>query len=192
MKSRLLNHILFFLILFTIAGCDKPRKKVDLLILGPTIYSMNKDSSIYTAMVVENGKITALGNEKDFSKKYTSDNIQHLPGKFIYPGLIDAHSHFFGLGQGLMNVDLRNSTSEEEMIQRVKDFYSPEKMSNIKEKPTSIQGRGWDQNLWESKKFPSNEKLNELFPHIPVCLKRIDGHAALVNQRALEIAGINE
>lgn len=183
---------LFFIILLSIlACCSKPKQKVDVLILGPTIYSMDKDSTRFSAMAIDKGKIIELGNEKDLQKKYTSDSIVKLPGKFIYPGLIDAHSHFYGLGKSMVEVDLRGINSEDELIGKV-NFTSLETPNAIKEKPTSIQGRGWDQNLWESKKYPTNEKLNQLYPDIPVCLIRIDGHAALVNQFALDLAGIDE
>ncbi len=54
-----------------------------------------------------------------------------------------------------------------------------------------LTGRGWDQNDWQVKNFPDNQKLNELFPDRPVYLTRIDGHAAIANHKALELAGIN-
>jgi predicted amidohydrolase YtcJ len=175
-----------------LSSCADQRKEVDLLVLGATIYSMDQDSSRFTAMAVDDGKIVELGTEKDLLKKYKCKNPIQLDGKFIYPGLIDAHSHFYGLGQSKLSVDLRGTHSEEEMIKRVQNFYSLEKPSTDPGLPSSIQGRGWDQNLWESKKFPTNTQLNQLYPNVPVCLTRIDGHAALVNQKALDLAGIKE
>ncbi len=186
------NLFLYLSLSFVFMACTDTKKEVDMLILGPTIYSMDKDSTIYTAMAIDSGKIVELGTEKDLLKKYKSKNPIQLTGKFIYPGLIDAHSHFYGLGESMVTVDLRGVKSEEEMMKKVQDFYSVEKPTSSKTRPTSIQGRGWDQNLWLSKKFPTNDKLNELFPDVPVCLKRIDGHAALVNQKALDIANITE
>ncbi len=186
------KYLFFFLLSSILFACTKPKQKVDLLILGPTIYTIDKDSSTYTAMAIDSGKIIALGNEANIIKKYTSDSIVKLPGKFIYPGLIDAHSHFYGLSRSMVTADLRGAKSEEEMIQKVVEFNSPENQVNSELKPLCIYGRGWDQNLWESKEFPTNEKLNELFPDILVCLTRIDGHAALVNQKVLDVAGIDE
>lgn len=188
MKS--LIYLPFVLIMVT--SCAKPKQKVDQLIIGATIYSINKDSSIYTAMAIDSGRIIAMGTDEELQLKYKSDQTLRLTGKFIYPGLIDAHSHFYGLGESLITVDLRGLRSEEEMMNKVQNFYSIEKPNRSKTKPTSIQGRGWDQNIWVSKKFPNNQKLNKLFPDIPVCLTRIDGHAALVNQKALDIAKITE
>jgi predicted amidohydrolase YtcJ len=180
----------FVLIISLAFACTNRKQQVDQLILGPTIYSMDKDSTTYTAMAISNGKIIALGEEKEFKQKYSSKNVISLHGKFIYPGFIDAHSHFYGLGESLVNVDLRGLKSEEEMIQKLKSINSVEGTTNNKKTPTSIIGRGWDQNLWKEKKFPTNTELNKLFPDIPVCLTRIDGHAALVNQKALDLAGI--
>ncbi len=181
----------FFLLLLSVVfiACGKPKQKVDLLVFGATIYSMDKDSSQHTVMAIDQGKIVEIGGN-ELKRKYSGTNSLDLSGKFIYPGLIDAHSHFYGLGKSKRSVDLRGVNSEDEMIRRVQDFNNVEK--NSSSKISSIQGRGWDQNLWESKKFPTNKKLNELYPDIPVCLTRIDGHAALVNQKALDLAGIDE
>jgi predicted amidohydrolase YtcJ len=186
------KYLLFIFMFATLLSCNNRKHEVDLLILGATIYSMDKDSTIYTAMAVDSGKIIALGNDAELSQKYKANCTTRLTGTFIYPGLIDAHSHFYGLGQSLVNIDLRGVESEEAMIKKVKDFYSVEKPASSKNHPTSVQGRGWDQNLWPLKKFPTNTELNQLFPDIPVFLGRIDGHAALVNQKALDLAGINE
>lgn len=172
-------------------SCSNKKQKVDLIIYDATIYAIDKDSSRFTAMTVSDGKIVDLGRD-DLLKKYSGEVELKLTGKFIYPGLIDAHSHFYGLGQSMVNVDLRGVESEEEMNLKVKEFYSVETPSTSTNQLTSVQGRGWDQNLWDSKKFPTNTELNKLFPDVPVCLKRIDGHAALVNQKALDLAGIDE
>ena len=181
-----------FILLISLAfACTNRKQQVDQLILGATIYSMDKDSTTYSAMAISNGKIIALGEEKDFKQKYSSKEVISLHGKFIYPGFIDAHSHFYGLGESLVNADLRGIKSEEEMIQKLRSLNSVEGTTDNQKIPTSIIGRGWDQNLWEGKKFPNNAELNKLFPDVPVCLTRIDGHAALVNQKALDLAGIN-
>ena len=108
-------------------------------------------------------------------------NAQDLP---VYPGFIDSHAHFYDLGFYLNQVDLKNTQSLEEVIDRVAEF-DAENNSNF------IIGRGWDQNDWNNKTFPTNTLLNEKFPDKPVVLRRIDGHAYLVNDSALKLAGIN-
>jgi len=171
-------------------SCGGKKTEVDTLIFNATIYTIDSTMSIQQAMVLDKGKIVELGTRDELTRKYQAKHKVDLQGKFVYPGLIDPHSHFYGLGQSLVTVDLRNSISENDMIEKVKDFYSPEKPDQAKY--SSVQGRGWDQNLWQDKKFPTNKVLNKLFPDIPVFLVRIDGHAALVNQKALDMASINE
>ncbi|RYG19538.1 MAG: amidohydrolase, partial [Chitinophagaceae bacterium] len=119
----------------------------------------------------------------EIRNKYSAAEEINAAGKAIYPGFIDAHAHFFGYGQSLQTADLRDTKSWEEVIQRLTDF--------AKTHPDGwLIGNGWDQNDWTDKAFPANEKLTELFPDRPVFLNRIDGHAAIANQKALDDAGI--
>ncbi len=90
---------------------------------------------------------------------------------------------FFGLWFKSQQVDLTGTTSFQEVLERVVTF---SKSNN----GSWLEGRGWDQNDWETKAFPTKEQLDKLFPNQPVYLKRIDGHAALVNSAALSAAGI--
>ncbi|HSC36803.1 MAG TPA: amidohydrolase, partial [Chitinophagaceae bacterium] len=110
-----------------------------------------------------------------------------LQGKFVYPGLIDAHAHFVAYGLGLQTANLVNTESWDDVIYHVADF-----LADAKGMPSDawLIGRGWNQNNWAVREFPDKERLDKLFPNRPVFLKRIDGHAAIVNQKALDIAGI--
>jgi len=101
----------------------------------------------------------------------------------IVPGFIDAHAHFYRMGLQQQKVDLTGTSSFDEVLDRIVAF---QKERNV----DFITGRGWDQNDWEIKEFPSKEKLDSLFPNTPVAITRIDGHALLVNQAALDQAGI--
>ena len=102
----------------------------------------------------------------------------------IYPGFIDAHCHFLNLGLSLEQVDLRGSKSIEEIEKRL--------LSNSRKNQSDvIIGRGWDQNLFENKGFPNNEFLNKLYPNKLVLLRRVDGHALLVNDLVIQKAKIN-
>ncbi len=182
---------LFWFSIFTLilTSCGNGKRKVDFIFHNATIYSMEKEGEKYEAMVIHHGKIEMLGSNSDVLRYYQSDSTLDCKGKFIYPGFIDAHSHFYGLGQSIVTIDLRGVQSEEEIMNKV-NIFTKESISSDKKSPTSIIGRGWDQNLWKSKKFPNNIELNKLYPDVPVCLTRIDGHAALVNQKALDLAGI--
>src|SRR5690606_23024702 len=116
--------------------------------------------------------------------EYEATEVIDLQGAYVYPGFIDAHAHFYGYGTGLQVADLTGSSSVEELIQSV--------LKHRKTNPDQawVLGRGWDQNLWPKKSFPTKEKLDELFPHTPVLLTRIDGHAALANQKALDMGAV--
>ena len=134
-------------------------------------------------MVIDKGKVMATGTAASLREKYTFRDSLNANGKFIYPGFNDAHAHFVGYAETLRTASLVGSKSWDQILSLVKEFASthPEGW---------IVGHGWDQNDWENKTFPDNKVLNALFPDRPVLLTRIDGHAAIANQKALEKAKI--
>ena len=172
---------LFLLIIFCISTACTER--VDLLVHNAKIYTVNTDFDQASAFVVKNGKFVAVGGE-DLVNQYTPTNTVDAQGLAIFPGFIDAHGHLFSLGLNQFKADLRDTDGVDQIIERIKkhqDKYSQK----------IILGGGWDENQWSDATFPNNEKLNAAFPDTPVVLERIDGHAFLVNQKALEIAGIH-
>lgn len=186
---------LFLVILFF--SCETKPEQVDLIIHSAKIYTVDSAFTVKEALVVNNGRILFCGSNDEVLKKFTSANKVDASGKFIYPGFIDAHCHFYGYGKGLNELDLVNTTSFQEVIKAL-IYYAKEheiypEHSNVEVNKTQwIIGRGWDQNDWTVKEFPDKSKLDSIFPNIPVLLKRIDGHAILVNQKALDIAGFTE
>jgi len=170
------------LLFVTLLSCSQ-KEKVDLLVFNATIYTVDSVFSTAEAMIVNSGKIVATGKKDELEKKYDAKEKLDAGGKFIYPGFIDAHAHFVGYGNSLQTVNLVDTKSWDEVIERTKTFA-------VENKNGWLLGRGWDQNDWNMKEFPTNEKLNELFPDRPVLLTRIDGHAAIANQKALELAGV--
>ena len=168
--------------LVSLSSCIQQR--VDMIVHHAQIYTVDNQFSTAEAMAVQDGKIVAVGTNDAILKEYTSDSVVNAAGAVVYPGFIDAHAHFVGYGQSLFAVDLMFVNSWEEVINRVKDFAA-------KHPGTSwIRGRGWDQNRFPGKQFPTNELLNILFPDRPVILERVDGHASIANNAALTIAGI--
>ncbi|MBC7904180.1 MAG: amidohydrolase family protein, partial [Gemmatimonadaceae bacterium] len=155
---------------------------VDLLIHNANIYTVDDKFSKFNAMAVKDGKIVATGNGNAFLKAYAAKETIDAGGKFVYPGLIDAHAHFFGYASGLLSANLVGTDSWEQIVEKIKEFG--------KGKTGWIVGRGWDQNDWKNKNFPDNEMLNAAFPDRPVMLVRVDGHAAIVNQKAMDLAGV--
>ena len=137
-------------------------------------------------MAIKDGKIIAIGKEDDIMKKYEATEIKDEAGKLVFPGFIDAHAHFVGYGASLQNVNLVDTKSWDECMERTKAFVA---QKNIKPGEW-IKGRGWDQNDWDKKEFPTKELLDKNFPSNPVALTRIDGHALIANQMALDLAKI--
>jgi predicted amidohydrolase YtcJ len=173
----------FYFLLFTFSSC-KFRQKADMIIHHAKIYTVDDNFSVAEAMAVRDGKIIAIGKNDDILKQYESDSVTDAGGKAVFPGFNDAHAHFVGYGSSLQSVNLVDTDSWEAVLAKCSEF--------AKTLPAGawLTGRGWDQNDWAVKEFPSNEKLNELFPDRPVLITRIDGHAAMANQKALELAGI--
>ncbi|MDX9705523.1 MAG: amidohydrolase [Weeksellaceae bacterium] len=174
-------YLIFISTLFF--ACNSSKKQVDLFVKNANIYTVNQDFDIATAFVVKDGKIVEVGETSDLEKKYNAKEVFDAEGKTIVPGLIDAHAHLYGLGLSMQSVDLTGAKSIEEALLRIVDFQKTHQME-------FISGRGWDQNLWKEKEFPTKEALDSLFPDTPIALRRIDGHALWVNSKALELAQI--
>jgi len=183
LKRLLLNSLLPIAACLFIFSC-KFRQKADLIIHHAKIYTVDEKFSVAEAMAVRDGKIIAIGKNDDILKQYESDSVKDAGGKAVFPGFNDAHAHFVGYAMSLLNVDLVDTKSWEEVVATCSGF--------AKTLPAGVwlTGRGWDQNDWAVKEFPDNTKLNELFPDRPVIISRIDGHAAMANQKALELAGV--
>ncbi|MFT5964237.1 MAG: putative amidohydrolase YtcJ [Flavobacterium sp.] len=177
--------ILIFSLLLLTSCLKKNKTAVDTIVTNATIYTVDEAFDTATAMAVSDGKIVAVGSDDEILKSFESKNTIEAKGKFIYPGLIDAHCHFYGFGLSLQEVDLRGTKSMEDVVKRIQAF-------QIEKKSNFIVGNGWDQNDWKIKEFPSKAILDKYFPNIPVVLNRVDGHAIIVNSRALALAGITK
>lgn len=180
-KWRLVPAIIMMLIF----GMITAQKKADLIITNAKIYTVNQNFDTVEAMAISDGKIVAVGKSADVFKNYKATNVQNLQGKSVFPGLIDAHCHFTGFATDKWKCELWGTKSWEEIVARISQY--------AKTAPKEwLYGRSWDQNDWAVKEFPNKQKLDALFPNRPVYLKRIDGHAAVANQKALDIAGITK
>ena len=145
-----------------------------------TLSESNPGASV---LVIEGDKIAYIGN--DLPEKYRSMPLTDLKGQWVLPGLTDAHAHFLGLGSALERLDLRGTLSYDDLIKQVQ-------ANAAQTGPNAwIVGRGWDQNLWKGGGFPHHGALSKVTPANPVCLYRVDGHALLLNARAMQVLGIN-
>jgi len=158
-------------------------RPADLVITGARINTVDASRPTAEAIAVRGGKVVFVGNLRG-AQALTGPNTEKwdLSGKTIVPGVVDAHGHLLGLGQALRSVDLVGTKSYDEIVARV--------VAWAKTVPAGqwIRGRGWDQNDWADTRFPTHEALSKAVPNNPVYLTRVDGHAALVNAKALEAA----
>lgn len=181
MKRLLLIFMIVFLSQIVLVAQNQSNRT---LFLAEKIYTADTAFTTANAMVVENGIILFVGDVKTADSLYPTTTKMEFPGKFIYPGLIDAHCHFLAYSKGLTEVDLVGTKSEADAVNRAKKFAKKNTL------PWLI-GRGWDQNDWTNKSFPSMAMLNKAFPNTPVCFSRIDGHAVWINDAAIKALKLN-
>jgi predicted amidohydrolase YtcJ len=157
----------------------------DLVLVNGKIYTVDNARPLTSALAVRAGRVLFVGSDAEArTLANAASTVIDLHGATVVPGIIDAHAHLLGLGISLRRVDLAGSTSYDEVIARVRT-------SSKDAKPGEwILGRGWDQNRWASKEFPTHDALSRAFPNNPVALTRIDGHALLANAKAMELAHV--
>ena len=173
--------LLCCLVLF-LAGCFKG-EQVDLIIHNANIHTMDEKLSVAEAMAVKDGKIILVGSEREILNRFTAKKEINAEQKDIYPGFHDGHGHILGLAYWRLEANLIGTSSFGEMLERIEAFQNKNDLE-------FIVGRGWDHSLWGDSTMPNFDLLNKHYPTIPVALTRVDGHAMLVNQAALDLAGI--
>ncbi len=137
------------------------------------------------ALAIKGAKIAAIGSEAALAKRFPSAQVVTLEGGTLLPGFIEGHCHVESLGKLAANTDLRNCQDLDEALTRGRAW--------AKANPEGwIQGRGWDQNLWPTKAFPTAAALDGATGSRPALLRRVDGHALWVNSAALKAAGITD
>lgn len=171
------------IVLLIIFSCSEEKIQADSIVFNANIYTVNDTFGKAEAFAIKDGKFLDVGTTEAISAKYTTDNTIDAQGQTIIPGLIDAHCHFLGLGYNQQAVDLVGTKSLEDVVKRVSVFQNKNQVS-------FIRGHGWDQNDWEVKEFPKKILLDALFPDTPIALTRVDGHAVLCNQAALDLGKV--
>ncbi len=99
------KNILTAFALFSLIACSQ-KQKIDLLIYNAVVYTVDSSFSVAEAIAVKDGKIVETGTTQDLQNKYDATERTDAEGRFIYPGFIDAHAHFFGYGLGLQTANL--------------------------------------------------------------------------------------
>ena len=157
----------------------------DLIVHNAVVYTLDGANPRAQAIAVQGDRLARVGGDDEvLALRGSATRVIDARGAAIVPGLQDAHGHVVELGANLQQLDVRGTTSYEQIVARVRERVT------ATPKGEWIIGRGWDQNDWEQKAFPSHEALSAVSPDHPVYLTRVDGHASLVNRRALEAGGV--
>jgi len=163
----------------------QPTQRVaDLIVIAPVVHTLDDASVNARAFAVRDGRFTYVG-DVDGAMAWRGPRTEVLGVRdgAVLPGIVDAHLHLTNLGLSLQQVALDDARGFNEAIDRTRSFAqtSGEQW---------ILGRGWDQNSWQDAAFPAHDALSAAIPDRPVVLTRVDGHAAIANARAMELAGI--
>ncbi|MGC1471715.1 MAG: amidohydrolase [Psychroserpens sp.] len=180
-----MKRVFFLIISMLLFSCSEEKQNVDSIVINANVYTIDGDFTKAEAFAIKDGKFVAVGTSEAIKKKYQSSTIIDANGKTITPGFIDAHCHFLRLGLDQQTVNLTGTTSFEEVVKEVLDFQNERQVDYI-------LGRGWDQNDWEDNRFPNKKLLDKLFPNTPIALSRVDGHAILCNQAALDLGNVTK
>ncbi len=188
MEMRRSHTILALLLAPVLLGAQTAStpSPADLIVTNARVYTADDTRPLVEAFAVSDGRIVFSGSQREVTAlKGPSTQVIDAHGQTIIPGMIDAHAHLAGLALKLRSVDLVGTRSFDEVIARV--------VERARSLPpgTWITGRGWDQNDWADTRFPTHQSLSAAIPGHPVILTRVDGHAALVNSAAMQIAGLN-
>ena len=179
-----MKRITLILLVLSMFSCSKT--KVDLIIHNANVYTVDNQFSKAQAFAIQDGKFVEIGSDKKILNHYDATMTLDAEGQSIYPGFIDGHCHFVGYGETKIRyADLNDCTSFDEMLERL----ATHDKNNASE---WLLGRGWDQNLWDVKEFPTNTELQKRFPDKKVLLTRVDGHAVLVTDNVLKLIGLNK
>jgi predicted amidohydrolase YtcJ len=170
---------------------DQPLPRADVIFLHGNVYTGVVDKAAFNAVkraqaiAVRGDRIQAVGQNADILKlKGPSTQVIELDGKFLMPGFNDAHAHLSQGGFEALNVNLVGAKSLDEFRDRIR--------ANVASAPPGawILGGGWDENLWPVKTVPTRWDVDEVSGDHPVFLQRVDGHIAVANTRALQLASI--
>lgn len=169
----------------TVAAASKPVGPADLILVNGRVRTVDESKPMVSAFAVKGGRFIFAGSDREVRSLAGPRTLVIDAGQgTVIPGMVDAHAHLLGLGNSLRNVQLAGSKSYDEVIARVVERGKTMKAGEW------IIGRGWDQNRWPEKKFPTHEALSVALPDNPVMLTRIDGHAVLANAMAMRLAGV--
>lgn len=156
------------------------------ILTNANIYTFDIDQPTATALAIEGERIVAVGLEADITPQGRPFEKVDLQGAMVIPGLVDAHIHFQWFALTLTEVDVYEVPTKEIALQRVAAKAAETAAGKW------LGGRGWKNELWPDRSFPTAADLDTVAPHHPVLLRDKSGHAGWANSLALQLAGIND
>ncbi|MEO5799573.1 MAG: amidohydrolase [Gemmatimonadales bacterium] len=160
-------------------------QSADLVLRNTTIYTVDVAHPMAQAVAIKDGKIVFVGSDAAVSRFVgPATKSVDLKGRYVYPGLVDAHAHFTGIGQREMTLNLEGTSTKSAFLDKVEAAVKRAKPGEW------VTGRGWIETFWTPPVFPTRHDLDRIAPNNPVVLTRADGHASIANSAALKIAGI--
>ena len=162
-------------------------ENVDLIFVNGNVYTVNERQPHAEAAAIKKDRIVFVGSNEG-AKKLASDKtlIVDLAGKTIVPGMTDSHCHIFGIGEREITLNLEGTNTLEDFLAKMKTRVAQT------ERGKWITARGWIETFWKPPQFPTRNDLDKIAPDNPVFLTRADGHAAIANSAALNIAKIDK
>ena len=141
------------------------------------------------AVLMENGRVTAVGSNEDIDALAGDARVIDCGGRTVIPGLNDSHLHLIQIGTRLSRAEIAGSSSIDDMVQRVKDFMAAHPQACAR----GLAATGWNQDLFrDEKRMPNRYDLDRISTDIPIVLRRVCGHVATANSRALELLGMSQ
>ncbi len=182
--------IAIFLAVLIIGGCRqsaKPRGGATLALINGKVWTVDEKQPLAEAVAVQGNRIIAVGTNQQV-QPFIDETTQviNLKGKLVLPGFIDAHTHFMDAGLRLLGVDLRQARDAQDFARLIKGW------AEMLPPGEWISGGNWDHERWPVKEHPRRELIDPFTPNHPVFVQRLDGHIALANSKALQLAGITE
>ena len=174
------------LLMVAMTACQRQKGGADLVLRSGIIHTVDANNTIAAAVAVTGDRIVAVGSNQEIEQWIGANTrVIELEGKTVVPGFIDSHYHFQGVGKREYDLNLDGSTSLEDFLTRIKTW------AQDRQPGEWIVGRGWIEEDWPSKQFPTRHDIDAVVADLPVYLNRADGHMAVVNSKALQIAGID-
>jgi predicted amidohydrolase YtcJ len=174
-----------FLLALVAACTPDANDAADLILVNATVYTGDSTAAPVSTVAVKDGRIVYVGDAdgvEEFRGKATE--VVDLTGRFVYPGFVDAHAHFGGIGERELTLNLQGINSKDEFLAKVEEAVKRAAPGEW------VTGRGWIETFWDPPVFPTRHDLDRIAPNNPVILSRADGHASIANSAALRAAGI--